>query len=98
MKHFNVKENEKEAFEKMKGTFHFKNAMAAPKMQKVVVNVGTGTAVKKDKIKNDAISDRLAKITGQKGALRGAHQCPDPDRGGRGNRRHHAWRKNVRIS
>ena len=74
MKHLNVKETEKEAFEKMKGTFHFKNAMAAPKMQKVVVNVGTGTAVKKDKNKNDAISDRLAKITGQKGALRGAKQ------------------------
>jgi large subunit ribosomal protein L5 len=30
--------------------------------------------MKKDKNKNEAISDRLAKITGQKGALRGAKQ------------------------
>ena len=48
--------------------------MAAPKMEKVVLNVGTGTAIKKDKNKNDAIGERLAKITGQKGALRGAKQ------------------------
>ena len=46
--------------------------MATPKLQKVVLNVGTGTMVKKDKNKNTAISDRLAKITGQKVALRGA--------------------------
>lgn len=71
-KHLNVKEKEGEAFEKMKGAFHYKNAMAAPKMKKVVINVGTGTAVKKDKNKNDSISDRLAKISGQKAALRGA--------------------------
>ena len=58
----------------MKSAFHYKNIMAAPKMQKVVLNVGTGTAVKKDKNKNDAIGERLAKITGQKGALRGAKQ------------------------
>ena len=74
MKHLTVKEKEKEIFEKMKGAFHYKNIMAAPKMQKIVLNVGTGTALKKDKNKNEAISDRLAKITGQKGALRGAKQ------------------------
>jgi len=73
-KHLTVKEKEKEAFEKMKSTFHFKNAMAAPRLKKVVVNTGTGTPMKKDKNKNVAISDRLAKITGQKGALRGAKQ------------------------
>ena len=74
MKHLTIKEKEKEAFEKMKGAFHYKNIMAVPKMQKVVVNVGTGTAIKKDKNKNDAIAERLAKITGQKGALRGSKQ------------------------
>ncbi len=74
MKHLTVKEKEIESFEKMKSTFHYKNAMAAPKMVKVVLNVGTGTAIKKDKNKNDAIGERLAKITGQKGALRGAKQ------------------------
>jgi len=74
MKHLTVKEKEKGAYEKMKSDFHYKNAMAAPRMKKVVVSVGTGTAIKKDKNKNEMIGDRLAKITGQKGALRGAKQ------------------------
>lgn len=74
MKHLTVREKEKEAFEKMKDVFHFKNAMAAPRMIKTVINVGTGTMVKKDKNKNETVSDRLAKITGQKTALRGAKQ------------------------
>ena len=74
MKHLTVKEKEVESFGKMKEAFHYKNIMAAPKMVKVVFNVGTGTAIKKDKNKNDAIRDRLAKITGQKGSLRGAKQ------------------------
>lgn len=73
-KHLTVKEKEIESFEKMKSTFHYKNSMAAPKMVKIVLNVGTGTAIKKDKNKNDAIAERLAKITGQKAALRGAKQ------------------------
>jgi len=79
MKHLNVKEKEKLVFEKMKKTsgalsseFHYKNAMAAPKLKKIVLNVGTGTAIKKDKNKNELIADRLAKITGQKPAMRGA--------------------------
>ena len=74
MKHLTVKEKENGVFEKMKGVFHYKNIMAAPKMQKIVLNVGTGTAIKKDKNKNDAISLRLAKITGQKSAIKGAKQ------------------------
>ena len=73
-KHLTIKEKEKGGFEKMKNTFHYKNAMAAPKMEKVVLNVGTGTAMKKDKNKNDSIALRLAKITGQKGVFRGAKQ------------------------
>ena len=74
MKHLTVKEKEIHAFEKTKDVFHYKNAMAAPKIKKIVVNTGTGTLMKKDNKKNDAIADRLAKITGQKGALRGAKQ------------------------
>ncbi|MBP6883655.1 MAG: 50S ribosomal protein L5 [Candidatus Pacebacteria bacterium] len=74
MKHLTVKEKEKEAFSKMKEAFHYKNGMAAPKMLKVVMNIGTGTMMKKDKNKNDAIALRLAKITGQKGAFKGAKQ------------------------
>ncbi|MEK9181748.1 MAG: 50S ribosomal protein L5 [Patescibacteria group bacterium] len=73
-KHLTVKEKEIEVFAKMKDIFHYKNAMATPKMQKIVINTGTGTALKKDKNKNEAILDRLAKITGQKGTLRGAKQ------------------------
>ena len=74
MKHLTVKEKEEGIFDKMKDAFLYKNNMAAPKMVKGVLNVGTGTAVKKDKNKNDAIGERLTKITGQKGALRGAKQ------------------------
>ena len=73
-KHLTVKEKEVEGFEKMKDIFHHKNSMAAPKMVKVVLNTGTGTAIKKDKNKNDAITDRLAKITGQKATTKGAKQ------------------------
>jgi large subunit ribosomal protein L5 len=72
MKHLTVKEKEIGAFEKMKSVFHYKNIMAAPKLKKIVVNVGTGTGLKKDKNKNDFVADRLAKITGQKSANRGA--------------------------
>ena len=74
IKHLIVKEKEIKAFESMKNIFHYKNIMAAPKMQKIVLNVGTGTAIKKDKNKNDEISLRLAKITGQKPVTRGAKQ------------------------
>ena len=74
MKHLTVKEKEYLSFEKLKGIFGYKNIMAAPKLKKIVINVGTGTAIKKDKNKNQAIVDRLTKITGQKVSLRGAKQ------------------------
>ena len=73
-KHLTIKEKEAGAFEKMKANFHYKNAMAAPRLQKVVINTGTGTPMKKDAKKNDAILERIAKITGQKASLRGAKQ------------------------
>lgn len=72
MKHVTIKEKEKSAFETMKAGFQYKNAMAAPRLKKVVINVGTGTMIKKDKNRNDAIAERLAKITGQKPAKKGA--------------------------
>jgi large subunit ribosomal protein L5 len=74
MKHLTVKEKENESFTKMKSIFNYKNAMAAPKMVKIAINTGTGTAIKKDKNKNETSALRLAKISGQKGALRGAKQ------------------------
>lgn len=67
-----VKQKEQKAFEKMKGAFGYKNVMAAPKLVKVAVSASTGSAVKRDKNRNDFVMDRLAKITGQKGSLRGA--------------------------
>ncbi len=72
--HLNVKEKEEASRVVMKTNFHYKNLIAAPRVKKIVLNVGTGTGVKKDKNKNEAILERLAKITGQKGALRGAKQ------------------------
>ena len=47
-----------------------KNEFDLPRITKVVVSSGTGKA--KDPKRNTLIADRLAKITGQKPALRGA--------------------------
>ncbi len=98
-KHKNVKEKEMEAFEKMKSVFHFKNAMGAPKLKKVVVNSGTGTPMKKDKNKNDAIPRPFGKNYRTKRSatrrqaidfiLQGSPRRPNR------NRRHHAWQENV---
>ena len=44
--------------------------MAAPRIQKVVVSVGTGSS--KDKNRGALVADRLAKITGQQAAPRAA--------------------------
>ena len=63
---------EKEAFSALKGQFGYKNKMAAPRLVKIVLSSGTGTGMKKDRNKNDFIIDRIAKITGQKPALRSA--------------------------
>lgn len=62
------------SFDVLKTKFHYTNKMAAPKLQKVVVSVGTGSKIKTDKNKNEFISDRLGKITGQKPSPRAAKQ------------------------
>lgn len=72
MQHKTVREKEKSAYENLKGVFGYKNTMASPKLKKVIINVGTGTYMKKDQKKNDDIAMRLAKITGQKPAKKGA--------------------------
>ncbi len=74
MKNKTVKQKETEVFKTIQDVFGYKNALAAPRLKKVVINVGTGTYMKKDKNKNDAITLRLSKITGQKASLRGAKQ------------------------
>lgn len=74
MKHLTVKEKEAGAFEIMKSNFHYKNVMATPKLKKIIINVGIGSAIKKDKNKSTAVIDRISKIVGQKPSVRGAKQ------------------------
>ncbi len=58
-----IKDLEKDLFEKLKDKFAYKSVMQAPKIEKVVVSVGTGSF--KDPNKKDVVIDRLARITGQ---------------------------------
>lgn len=74
MAHKHIKEKIKDAYTAMKGTYHYKNVMMAPKIEKVLVSVGTGRMSRSDKKKNDFIADRLGKITGQKASGRPAKQ------------------------
>ena len=67
-----VKEKQNKAYETMKAKYGYKNKMAAPHLLKVIVSVGTGSGIKKDKNRNTFIADRLAKITGQKTAVKAA--------------------------
>ena len=60
-------QNLKEKAKKLPG---YKNAMQAPRILKVVISTGVGSF--KDKNKFKVVEDRLAKITGQKAAPRGA--------------------------
>ncbi len=67
-----LKEKQAQAFETLKGDLGLTNIMETPRVEKIVVNVGTGSAMKKDRFKNDFINEQLAKITGQKPAPRSA--------------------------
>lgn len=67
-----VKEIQKMAYDKLAKEFGYKNQMQAPKLVKVVVSSGTGSGMKRDRNRNDLVMDRLAKITGQKPAIRQA--------------------------
>ncbi|MDO8523593.1 MAG: 50S ribosomal protein L5 [bacterium] len=61
---------EKSAFDSLKGEFGYKNKLQTPRVVKAVVSTGTGKV--KDKKKIEIIEDRLARLTGQKAAPRGA--------------------------
>lgn len=67
-----VKEIQKTAYDKMAKEFGYKNKLQAPKLVKIVVATGTGSGMKRDRNRNDLVLDRLAKITGQKPAIRQA--------------------------
>lgn len=71
MKTKSVKEIQKGAFKEMKEAFSYKNVMQAPKLTKIVVSVGTGSAKDKKRVA-EVVPSRLAKITGQKPAPRSA--------------------------
>lgn len=67
-----IKDRIKGTFEALKASAPYRNPHEAPRIEKVVVSVGVGSI--KDKNKVELIGDRLAKITGQKPATRGAKQ------------------------
>jgi large subunit ribosomal protein L5 len=56
---------DKEVAPALKKEFGYKNVMAIPKIQKVVVNMGLGEATQNAKIVDTGV-DELARITGQK--------------------------------
>ncbi len=61
------------AVPKMQEAFGFKNAMAVPKVEKVVVNAGVGRI--RDEKQHEVIRRSLALITGQKAAARTAKKA-----------------------
>lgn len=65
-----IKEKQGGAFDAMKAEFGYTNKLAAPRLVKVVVSATTGKS--KDKNRNELVLGRMAKITGQKPALKSA--------------------------
>ncbi|HEV3244918.1 MAG TPA: 50S ribosomal protein L5 [Candidatus Paceibacterota bacterium] len=61
----------KTTFDTMKGDFGYTSPMQAPRVTKIVISTGVGK-VNKDKKRLELIVDRLARITGQQAAPRGA--------------------------
>ena len=61
---------EAKTFDTLKGELGYTNKLQAPRVEKIVISVGTGKI--KDKNKIEVIQDRVARFTGQKTAPRGA--------------------------
>ena len=70
MKTVTLKQKIKDAYMALKESQGYTNPMQAPKITKVVINVGTGSF--KDKKKGELAIDRVARITGQRPAVKGA--------------------------
>ncbi len=66
-----IQDQQKTAFDTLKGGSKYSNVMQTPRLEKIVISVGIGKLLK-DKAKIALIGDRLGKITGQKAATRGA--------------------------
>ncbi len=65
-----VREKQQNTFKVLKERFHYTNVMQSPRLTKIIVSVGVGSL--KDKKKVELVANRLAVITGQKPAPRGA--------------------------
>lgn len=65
-----TKQRQQEAYAALASTFGYTSTMQGPRIQKVIVSSGVGK--KRDKKQIEVISDRLAKITGQKPSPRAA--------------------------
>ena len=62
---------DKEILPQLMKDFKYKNVMQAPKLDKVVINIGVGEAVSDMKVLDGAVAD-LTAITGQKPIIRRA--------------------------
>lgn len=60
-------------FDSLKGDFGYTSPMQAPRVVKIVVSVGVGSA--KDQKRREFIAERLSRITGQRAAPRGAKKA-----------------------
>jgi large subunit ribosomal protein L5 len=67
-----TKEKINKAYTALKNELGYKNPMQAPRIEKIVISVGTGSF--KDPKKRELAADRLAKITGQAPSVRAAKQ------------------------
>ncbi len=56
---------EKEVIPALRGTFGYRNGMQVPRLEKIVLNMGMGEAIKNIKLLDSAVAD-LALIAGQK--------------------------------
>lgn len=64
------KQRQQTSFDALQPSFGYKNRMSSPRIVKVVVSSGVGSA--KDKNRLQVVADRLARITGQKASPRPA--------------------------
>ncbi|OGZ05767.1 MAG: 50S ribosomal protein L5 [Candidatus Lloydbacteria bacterium RIFCSPHIGHO2_02_FULL_54_17] len=67
-----TKEKLKAAYPNLQKKYGYKSVMQAPRIEKVVLSVGTGKISRGDKKKNEFIAERLGTISGQKPAGRQA--------------------------
>ena len=67
-----TKQRQQTAYAALAETFGYTSVMQGPRIEKVIVSSGVGK--KRDKKQIELISDRLARITGQKAAPRAAKQ------------------------